>query len=111
MISFFFLTDVKMQISFQFFFKRSTVHGSFYENNNNNNNSNNNNNNNNNNSKRCGGGGVLKLFKCNFLEELKYLSPPYALRNLCLRGSRSRRRQLDFVDSDLQIDNVRACPN
>ena len=30
---------------------------------------------------------------------------------LCLRGSRSRRRQLDFVDSDLQIDNIRACPN
>ena len=30
---------------------------------------------------------------------------------LCLRGSRSRRRQLDFVDSDLQIDNVRAYPN
>ena len=29
----------------------------------------------------------------------------------CLRGSRSRRRQLDFVDSDLQIDNIRACPN
>ena len=25
---------------------------------------------------------------------------------LCLRGSRSRRRQLDFVDSDLQIDNI-----
>ena len=24
---------------------------------------------------------------------------------LCLRGSRSRRRQLHFVDSDLQIDN------
>ena len=30
---------------------------------------------------------------------------------LCLRGSRSRRRQLDFVDSDQQIDNIRACPN
>ena len=30
---------------------------------------------------------------------------------LCLRGSRSRRRQLDFVDSDIQIDNIRACPN
>ena len=30
---------------------------------------------------------------------------------LCLRGSRSRRRQLDFVDSDLQIKNIRACPN
>ena len=30
---------------------------------------------------------------------------------LCLRGSRSRRRQLDFVDSDLQIDDIRACPN
>ena len=30
---------------------------------------------------------------------------------LCLRGSRSRRIQLDFVDSDLQIDNIRACPN
>ena len=30
---------------------------------------------------------------------------------LCLRGSRSRRRQLDFVDSDLQIDGIRACPN
>ena len=30
---------------------------------------------------------------------------------LCLRGSRSRRRQLDFVDADLQIDNIRACPN
>ena len=30
---------------------------------------------------------------------------------LCLRGSRSRRRQLDFVDSDLQIDNIRTCPN
>ena len=25
---------------------------------------------------------------------------------LCLRGSRSRRRQLDFVDSDLQIENT-----
>ena len=30
---------------------------------------------------------------------------------LCLRGSRSRRRQLDFVDSDLQIENIRACPS
>ena len=30
---------------------------------------------------------------------------------LCLRGSRSRRRQLDFVDSNLQINNIRACPN
>ena len=30
---------------------------------------------------------------------------------LCLRGSRSRRRQLDFVDLDLQIDNIGACPN
>ena len=30
---------------------------------------------------------------------------------LCLRGSRSRGRQLGFVDSDLQIDNIRACPN
>ena len=30
---------------------------------------------------------------------------------LCLRGLRSRRRQLDFVDSDLQIDNTRAYPN
>ena len=30
---------------------------------------------------------------------------------LCLRGSRSRRRQLYFVDSDLQIENVVACPN
>ena len=31
---------------------------------------------------------------------------------LCLRGrSRSRRRQLDSVDSDLQIDNIIACPN
>ena len=30
---------------------------------------------------------------------------------LCFRGSRSRRRQLDFVDSDLPIDNIRACPN
>ena len=28
---------------------------------------------------------------------------------LCLRGSRSRRRQLGFVDSDLQIESVRAC--
>ena len=28
---------------------------------------------------------------------------------LCLRGSRSRRRQLGFVDSDLQIENLRAC--
>ena len=25
---------------------------------------------------------------------------------LCLRDSRSRRRQLDFVDSDLQIENI-----
>ena len=25
---------------------------------------------------------------------------------VCLRGSRSRRRQLDFVDSDLQIENI-----
>ena len=30
---------------------------------------------------------------------------------LCLRGWRSRRRQLDFVGSDLQIENIRACPN
>ena len=30
---------------------------------------------------------------------------------LCLRGSRSRRRQLDFVDSDPQIENIRACLN
>ena len=30
---------------------------------------------------------------------------------LCLRGSRSRRRQLDFVDSELKIENIRACPN
>ena len=29
----------------------------------------------------------------------------------CLRDSRSRRRQLDFVDSDLQIENIRPCPN
>ena len=28
---------------------------------------------------------------------------------LRLRGSRSRRRQLGFVDSDLQIENIRAC--
>ena len=26
----------------------------------------------------------------------------------CLRGSRSRKRQLDFVDSDLKIQNIRA---
>ena len=25
---------------------------------------------------------------------------------LCLRGTRSRRRQLDFVDSDLQIESI-----
>ena len=30
---------------------------------------------------------------------------------LCLRGSRSKRRQLDFVDSDIQIESIRACPN
>ena len=30
---------------------------------------------------------------------------------LCLRGSRSKRRQLDLVDSDLQIENIRTCPN
>ena len=30
---------------------------------------------------------------------------------LCLRGSRSRRRQLDFVDSDLQIENIIAYTN
>ena len=30
---------------------------------------------------------------------------------LGLRGLRSRRRQLDFVDLDLQIENIRACPN
>ena len=30
---------------------------------------------------------------------------------LCLRGSRSRKRQLDFVDSDLQIENITACKN
>ena len=30
---------------------------------------------------------------------------------LCLRGSRSRRRQLDFIDSDVQIEIIRACPN
>ena len=28
---------------------------------------------------------------------------------LCFRGSRSRRRQLGFVDSDLQIESIRAC--
>ena len=27
---------------------------------------------------------------------------------LCLRGSRSRKRHLDFVDSDLQIEDIRA---
>ena len=27
------------------------------------------------------------------------------------QGSRSRRRQQDFADSELQIDNIRACPN
>ena len=30
---------------------------------------------------------------------------------LYLRGSISSRRQLDFADSDLQIDNIRAFPN
>ena len=30
---------------------------------------------------------------------------------LCLRGSRPRRRQLDFVDSDLQIENIIAYTN
>ena len=30
---------------------------------------------------------------------------------LCLRGSRPRRRQLDFVDSDLQIENIIAFTN
>ena len=30
---------------------------------------------------------------------------------LCLRGSKSRRRLLDFVDSDLKIENIIACPN
>ena len=30
---------------------------------------------------------------------------------LCLRGSISGRRQLDFADSDPQIDNIRAFPN
>ena len=30
---------------------------------------------------------------------------------LYLRGLRSRRRQLAFGDSDLQIENIRACPN
>ena len=30
---------------------------------------------------------------------------------LCLRGSRSRRRQLDIVDTDLQIENIRECLN
>ena len=30
---------------------------------------------------------------------------------LSLRGSRPRRRQLEFVDSDLQIENIIACPN
>ena len=30
---------------------------------------------------------------------------------LRLRGPRSRRRQLHFVDSDLQIESIRACPN
>ena len=30
---------------------------------------------------------------------------------LCLRGSISRRRQLDFADSDLQMDNIKALPN
>ena len=30
---------------------------------------------------------------------------------LCLRGSKSRRRQIDFVDSDSQIETIRACPN
>ena len=27
---------------------------------------------------------------------------------LCLRGSRPRKRHLDFVDSDLQIEDIRA---
>ena len=27
------------------------------------------------------------------------------------QGSRSRRRHQDFADSELQIDNIRACPN
>ena len=30
---------------------------------------------------------------------------------ICMRGSRSRRRQLDFVESNFQIENIRACPN
>ena len=30
---------------------------------------------------------------------------------ICMRGSRSRRRQLDFVDSNFQIENIGACPN
>ena len=30
---------------------------------------------------------------------------------LCLRGSRSRRRQLHFVESDVQMENIRAPPN
>ena len=30
---------------------------------------------------------------------------------LFVRGSRSRRRQLSIVDSDLQIENIRACSN
>ena len=30
---------------------------------------------------------------------------------LYLRGSRSRRRQLDIVDLELHIENIRACPN
>ena len=30
---------------------------------------------------------------------------------LFLRGSRSRRQQLEFFDSDLQIENIIACPN
>ena len=29
----------------------------------------------------------------------------------CLRGSRDRRRQLNFVDSDLQIESIKAFPN
>ena len=30
---------------------------------------------------------------------------------LCLRDLRSRRQQLDFVDSDPQVENITACPN
>ena len=56
--------------------------------------------------------GILKVFNLWLDQRVRLLLLLLVLLLLLLlRGSRSRRRQRDFVDSDLQIDNIRACPN